>query len=189
MQQVLLTSEKRVKEIACINDSVASEYILAAITEAQETRLKSVIGPALLKKVKSLIADKQIESSENETYLDLVESAQYYLAYTTVTELTFKTTFKVTNFGVVTTNDENLQVPSFGDIVKVREYYQAKADYYCIELQKFCLENRERLPELSENMCSRIHANLYSAASCGIWLGGPRGKGPERADERYKIVK
>lgn len=189
MQQVLLTSEKRVKELAFIIDNVASEYILAAITEAQETRLKSVIGPALLKKVKSLIADKTIEDSENETYLELVEAAQYYLAYTAIVELTFKTTFKITNFGVVTTNDENVQVPAFADVVKVRDYYQAKADYYCIELQKFCLDNRVRLPELSENVCSKIHANLYSAASCGIWLGGPRGKGPEPRDERYKIVR
>lgn len=189
METILLTSEKRVKELAFIKDNVASEYILAAIVEAQETRLKSVIGPALLKKVKSLIKEGTIEEEKNEAYLGVVEAAQYYLAYTAITELTFKTTFKVTNFGVVTTNDENLQVPTFGDVVKIRDYYQAKADYYCIELQKYCLDNRAALPELSENVCSKIHANLYSAASCGIWLGGPRGKGPTRSDERYKIVK
>ena len=189
METILLTSEKRVKEIAFIQDNVASEYILSAITEAQETRLKSVIGPALLKKVKSLIKDKALEESANEAYWELVEAAQYYLAYTTIVELTFKTTFKITNFGVVTTGDENVEVLSVGDVAKVREYYQAKADYYCIELQKFCLDNRQALPELSENTCNRIHANLYSAASCGIWLGGPRGNGPARTDERYKIVK
>jgi len=189
MEQVLLTSERRIKEIACINDNVAGEYILSAATEAQEIRLKSVIGPALLKKVKSLISGKTIDSDENEAYRGLVEQCQYYLAYTTATELTFKTTFKLTNFGVVKTSDEKLEVPSFEDVVKVRDYYQAKADYYCIEVQKYCLENRAALPELSENQCSKIHANLHSAATCGLWLGGYRGKGPSRSDERYKIVR
>ena len=177
MKQILLTSEKRFKEIACINDNVASEYILAALTEAQETRLKSVIGPALLKRVKSLIEDETIDSDENEAYKGLVQECQYYLAYTALAELTFKTSFKISNFGVVQTNDENLQVPVMSDITAVRDYYQAKADYYCIELQKYCLENRNALPELDENRCNKIHANLYSAASCGLWLGGPRGKG------------
>lgn len=176
METVLLTSEKRVKELAFINDNVASEYILASIVEAQETRLKSVIGPALLEKVKSLISDETIDSEGNEAYKGLVEAAKYYLAYTAIAELTFKTTFKVTNFGVVTTSDENLQTPTFSDITKVRDYYQAKADYYCIELQKYCLENRAALPELGANQCNKIHANLYSAASCGLWLGGIRGK-------------
>ena len=177
MKQILLTSEKRFKEIACISDNVASEYILAALTEAQETRLKSVIGPALLSKVKSLIDEETINSEANLAYNMLVLNCQYYLAYTALAELTFKTSFKISNFGVVTTNDENVQVPTFSDIASVRDYYQAKADYYCIELQKFCLDNRASLPELDDNHCSKIHANLYSAASCGIWLGGPRGKG------------
>lgn len=190
MKLILLTSEKRFKEIACVNDSVASEYILAALTEAQETRLKSVIGPSLLKKAKSLIENGSIEDGANEVYYELVSQAQYFLAYSALVELTFKTTFKISNFGVVTTNDENLQVPSMSDIQSVRDYYQAKADYYCIELQKYCLDNRAALPELDENRCSKIHSNLYSAASCGIWLGGIRGKSPAAVagKERYKEI-
>lgn len=176
METILLTSEKRVKELAFINDNVASEYILAAIVEAQETRLKSVIGPSLLKKVKSLIAEETIDSEGNEAYHGLVEAAQYFLAYTAIAEMTIKNTFKITNFGVATASDENLQTPTFTDITKVRDFYQAKADYYCIELQKYCLDNRAALPELTENQCSKIHANLYSAATCGLWLGGYRGK-------------
>ena len=176
MKQILLTSEKRFKEIACINDNVASEYILAALIEAQETRLKSVVGPALLKKVKYLIETNTLDSEANFVYRELVEQCQYYLAYTALPELMVKTSFKIANFGVVVTDDENAKVPDFEDITAVRDYYQAKADYYCIELQKFCLDNRRQLPELDANRCSKIHSNLYSAASCGIWLGGIHGK-------------
>ncbi len=191
MKQILLTSEKRFKEIACINDNVASEYILSALTEAQETRLKSVIGPSLLSKVKSLIEGDELDSEANSAYKELVSQCQYYLAYTALGELTFKTSFKISNFGVVQTSDENNQAASFSDIASVRDYYQAKADYYCIELQKYCLENRSQLPELDENHCSKIHSNLYSAASCGISLGGPRGKGPFSMTgfSRYKKVR
>lgn len=176
MNQVLLTSEKLVKEIACINDAVAVEYIHAAVVEAQEIKLNSILGPALLNKVKSLIENRQIDAPENEFYKELVQKVQYYLAYITAAELTYKTTYKISNFGVAVASDENLRVPGFDEVAKVRDYYQAKADYFCIEFQTFVYENRAHFPELTENKCSRIKANLYSAASCGIFLGGPRGK-------------
>ena len=176
MNQVLLTSEKSVKQIACINDNVAGEYILAAVTEAQEIKLKTILGPALLAKVKKLIEEKTIEAPENAMYKELVEQCQYYLAYAAASELTYKTTYKITNFGVAKASDENLTVPPFEDVAKIKDFYQAKADFYCIEFQTFLYENRASFPELTQNKCNRIKANLYSAASCGIWLGGPRGK-------------
>lgn len=176
MVEVLLTSEKLVKEIACINDNIAGDYIRAAVIEAQNIRLKSIIGPALLSKLKSMISDGSIEASGNELYKDVVDQVQYYLAYQTLAELTYKTTYKLSNFGVVKTDDENVSVPSFDDVEKVRASYQNKADYYCIELQTFLLKNRSKLPELDANRCDRIHANLKSAATCGLFLGGVRGK-------------
>ncbi len=176
MNIVLLTSEKLVKQIACISDNVAAEYIHAAVTEAQEIKLKSILGPALLNKVKSLIEAGTIEAPENEYYNLLVEKVQYDLSYAAASELTYKTTYKITNFGVSEASDENLRVPSFEDVAKIKDYYQAKADYFCMEFQQFLYENRARFPELTQNHCSRIKANIYSAASCGIFLGGPRGK-------------
>lgn len=176
MTEVLLTSEKLVKEIACINDNIAGEYIRASIVEAQSIQLNSILGPALLNKLKALIEGEEIEADGNEYYHELVQNCQYYLAYTTLAALTYKTTYKLTNFGVARASDENLSVPSFDDVAKVRDYYQAKADYYAIEMQTYLLQNRTHFPELTENRCSRIHANLHSAATCGIYLGGARGK-------------
>ena len=176
MKRVLLTSEKTVKELACINDNVASAYILSAITEAQETKLKSILGPALLASLKAKVEDGTLDVPGNEYYKELVDQCQYFLAYTAVTELTYKTTFKITNFGVVRSSDENLSVPDFEDVAKVREYYQAKADYYCIELQTYAFKHWREFPELTANCRERIKSNLYSAASCGIFLGGARGK-------------
>lgn len=176
MNRVFLTSEAKVKEIACINDNVASAYILAAIQEAQEIKLKGILGPALLSSLKAKIEDKSIDAAENIWYKELVDQCQYFLAYQAVSELTYKTTYKVTNFGVARSTDENLSVPAFDDVAKVKDYYQAKADYYCIEVQTFAWNNRRQFKELDANRCSIIKANLYSAASCGIYLGGARGK-------------
>lgn len=176
MTEVLLSSEKLVKQIAGVNDNVASDYIRASLTEAQEIGLKSILGKSLLDKLKALVDEDAVDAEGNEAYAELIDKCQYYLAYKTVSELTYKTTYKVTNFGVAKSNDENLQVPSFDEVAKIKDYYQSKADYYCIELQKFVIQNRPCFPELNECVCTRIRANLYSAASCGIFLGGPRGK-------------
>ena len=94
----------------------------------------------------------------------------------TIVELVQKVSYKIGNAGVVKTADENMQVASFDEIIAQKEYYQGKADYYCIELQQYILEDMIAYPEVDEVTCRRIHANLYSAATCGIFLGGARGK-------------
>ena len=87
-----------------------------------------------------------------------------------------KTSYKVTNFGVAKSQDENLQVATQDEIAKQEYYYQSKADYYALELQQWLLDNRSSFRELDECQCGKIRSNLYSAATCGLWLGGPRGR-------------
>ena len=71
-----------------------------------------------------------------------------------------------------------MQVVEQPDLAALQSYYQAKADSACLDLQNFLLNNWRDYPELTEGDYHRIHSNLYSAASCGIFLGGPRGRGP-----------
>lgn len=177
MAEILLSSETFVKQVTSISDNLAGKYILPSLREAQEGGLKSILGDLLLRKVKELVNNGNIALEAYSAYKELVDKAQYYLAYLTVVEVTNKVSYKIGNFGVAKSNDENLQVASQEEIVKMQYYYQSKVDAYCIDLQNWLLENRERLPELSEHQCHKIHSNLYSAASCGIWLGGRRGKG------------
>lgn len=176
MAEVLLSSEKFVKEVSSISDNIAGKYILPSLREAQEVRLKTILGDALLSKLKTLVHDNALTDEANVAYAALVEKCQYYLAYTTIVEVAQKVSYKIGNFGVTKTTDENLQVASQDEIVKTREYYQGKADFYCNELQNFILEHKADYPELKECNIHRIEANLVSAASCGIFLGGARGK-------------
>ena len=172
MAEVLLCSETFVKSVSSISDNVAGKYIQPSIREAQEICLKSIVGSCLLEHLKNLFAGGQLA----DQYKELVDRAQYFIAYTAIVELTMKVSFKVGNFGVSRSTDENLSGASFDEIGKLQYYYQTKADYCKLELQQWLLDNRALFPEMKDCDCKRMESNLYSAATCGLWLGGPRAK-------------
>lgn len=180
MAEILLSSEAFVKSVTSVSDNLSGKYLLPSLREAQEVSLKSILGDSLLAKLKDLVKADKINDPVNAKYKELIDRCQYYLAYVTIVEVTNKTTYKVGNFGVTKSTDENLQVASQDEVAKMQYYYQSKADAYCLELQNWLMDNRSSFPELNDNDCRRIASNLYSAASCGIFLGGARGKSNRR---------
>lgn len=175
--EVLLTSETFVKGVSSISDNLAGKYLRPSIREAQDIKFRGIVGDTLLAKLKSLVADGTIEDAANADYKALVERAQYFIAYNAIVETAVKVNFKIANAGVVKTPDENVQPVDQVDMASVQYYYQAKADAEAIDLQNWIYTRRTAFPELTEGDCARIHSNLYSAATSGIWLGGPRAKG------------
>lgn len=176
MAEILLSSEQFVKSVTSISDNIAGKYLLPSLREAQEMGLREILGDCLLDYLKEIVADGTIEQDDKLVYKTLVRMAQYYLAYQTVVEVTNKVSYKIGNFGVAKSTDENLQVATQDEIGKMQYYYQSKADAHCYQLQTWLLENKAYIPQLTVCACSRITANLKSAATCGVWLGGPRGK-------------
>lgn len=176
MAEILLSSEKFIKEVTSVSDNLSGKYILPSLREAQEIGLKGILGDKLLSKIKTLIKNNTLETESDGVYKTLVDHCQYYLAYKTLVEVTNKVSYKIGNFGVTKTQDENLQVATQDEIAKMQYYYQSKADACCLDLQDFLLENRSDYPELTECCCHKIESNLRSAATCGIFLGGARGK-------------
>lgn len=174
-KEILLTSEDFVKSCTNISENLSGKYLKGALYEAQETALREILGSCLLDRCKSLLAAGN-GTMEDGIYKELVDRCQYFLAYTAIADVCMKATYKVTNFGLAKSADENLSVATMDEIAANQGYYQAKADAQCYALQTWLLENRADLPELGSCECNKIRANLYSAASCGIWLGGPRGK-------------
>lgn len=174
MAEILLSSEAFVKSVTNISDNLAGKYVLAALREAQEVGLKSILGETLLEKLKALVGNGKIGTSPS--YKDLVDKCQYYLAYMTIVEVVNKVSYKIGNAGVTKATDENMEIASQEEIIRQKEYYQGKADYYCLALQQYVLDNRSDFPEVDECSCRRIHANLRTAATCGFFLGGARGK-------------
>lgn len=176
MAEILLSSEAFVKSVTSASDNLSGKYILPSLREAQEIGLRGILGDDLLAKLKDLRKDGKLETESGGVYKTLVDHCQYYLAYMTIVEVTNKVSYKIGNFGVTKTSDENLQVASQDEIAKMQYYFQSKADACCLDLQNFLLEHRKDYPELTENSCYKIESNLHSAASCGIFLGGARGR-------------
>lgn len=175
-KEILLSSEAFVKEVTSASDNLSGKYLLPSLREAQEIGLKGILGDCLLEKLKTLVRAGHINDLDNAAYKRLLDHCQYYLAYMTIVEVTNKVSYKIGNFGVTKTTDENLQVATQDEIAKMQYYYQSKADACCLDLQTFILENKADYPELSDCACRRIEANLHSAATCGIFLGGARGR-------------
>ena len=175
--EILLSSESFVKSVTSVSDNLSGKYILPSLREAQEIGLRNILGDGLLAKLKELVKYRTIGEEGNTMYRELLDRCQYYLAYVTIVEVTNKTTFKIGNFGVSKSSDENMQIATQDEVAKMQYYYQSKSDACCLDLQNWLIENRTSFPELNDNDCRRISSNLYSAASCGIFLGGVRGKG------------
>lgn len=177
----LLTTEENVKMLAVLDENIAGNYLRAAIMEAQEVGLRGILGSNLLDALKS----KAVEHTLDGAYADLVNKfVQFYLAYAAKAELLPKVAVKVGNAGVIRTRTEGIEPASSQDVATEIARAQAKADFYCYRMQQYLLENRAAFPELCEGDCNRIRACLRSAASCGLWLGGPRGNYPD-ADGHY----
>ena len=172
--EVLLCSEKFIKEVTSISDNLYGKYILPSLREAQDIGLRGILGDCLLERLRQLVADGTLTEEGNGMYHALVNRCQYYLAYMTVVEVLNKASFKVGNFGVSRATDEHLQAAGHDDIARQGYYWQSKADACCWQLQQWLLDNREAFPELNDCDCSRMRSNLHSAATCGIWLGGAR---------------
>ena len=173
---ILLTSANYVRAVTSVSDNLDGNYLLPAIWEAQELRLRSVLGDCLLDRLKEIVAADAQEDPENAAYKALLDKCQRLLAYTTVVEVIPKVSWKVGNFGLSRSTDENLREASGDEIDKAMQAWQDKADVWCKEVQRFCIENAAAFPELRACDCDRMRANLYSVASCGWWLGGARGK-------------
>lgn len=176
MPHVLLTSEKFVKSVTDIDDNLAGKFLQPAIREAQDVKLREILGGALLSKLLQMVGDDSIRDPENVAYQTLIDQCQYFLAYTVIVDLQHKVAYKTANAGVVKTPDERVVNATDGEIARQEYYYQGKADSYAYLLQTWLLAHRSDYPELNDTECCRLRSNLYSAATCGIWLGGPRGE-------------
>lgn len=177
---VLLTSEEFVKSYSNISNNVNGKYLRVAIREAQEIELREILGSCLLNKLKALVEAEELELPENGIYMEIIDQCQYFLAYTAVKNLCLTTSYKIDNIGVSQTYDENIQSMSLEDTYNIMEQYARKADYFCHLLQEYLISKKEFIPELTDSQCSCIQANLYHAATGGIWMGGRRGKYSER---------
>ena len=153
--QVFLTDESFIRSLG-VEDNLSSNYIYRALSEAQNIKLHEILGSNLLSSLKHKV---QAQTTIVEPYKGLLEIIQYYLAYQTLALIPMY---------------DNLQSSTFKEVDSIIKYNQERADFYAKEIQMYCLKNHTQIPELSESDTYAIKSNLYSSATCGLWLGGPR---------------
>lgn len=76
------------------------------------------------------------------------------------------------------TDDEKDLTSDISQVNLIKKYYRDKADFFKTRLQNWVITYYNDFPELYEyKPLKDLYPNLYSSSSCGIWLGGVRGKG------------
>lgn len=175
---VLLINSNLIKSITNISDNVADSYILPAISLAQDIDLESVIGTSLKEALQEIVYDNLIDTDGYSNYKYLLDKyIQPYLTYTTIVYLIPTLATKIANAGIIKTDDEKMYNISSNEVDKLKAYYQHLADVYKNRLQRYLIAEYNAYPELGQwKSLASLKANLYSSASCGLSLGGKRGK-------------
>lgn len=176
MKDILFTTADFIRSVTIVSDNLQDKYILSSIREAQDIEFQQVIGTRLYNRLKMMVEDESILLDFNVHYRELLDKAQYFIAYQTLANLTVNSTYKINNIGLNTISDDNVTTPSLSDTFKLSKYYTDKADHYKMMLQNWLLKNKSYFPELLKSDISELSANVHSAASCNVFLGGPRGK-------------
>lgn len=176
MKDVLLISESFIKNVTNLSDNLSGKLLFPAIRESQEIGLREILGDDLLDKLKSLVEENTINDKANQKYKELLTQCQYYLAYQTTANVCILTAVKIDNAGLQQVSDEKMNPVNINDSFTIKDYYIKRADFYCLRLQNYLIENKKSFPELTNSDCNKIASNLHSSATCGLWLGGIRGK-------------
>lgn len=175
MTKILLISEDYIKTNSGLNDNVWGNYLTPAIREAQDIKLQQILGTSLYEAILEQVKNGAIKNDHFKPYKTLLDDyIQPYLMYQTISDLVPIIGVKLTNIGVVVSNDEHLTNLTQGERELVQTYYGQRAEFYGKRLQNFLIDNRADYKELA--ICEDIKPTLDSVAETGLWLGGYRGR-------------
>jgi hypothetical protein len=157
-RNVLLISEDYIKSESNLDNNVSGKYLQSAIKLAQDIELQSLIGTKLLEKIQKLVIDwkdpnkpvhpieppiydpTSIDDPENHRYKELLDYyIQPYLLYQVLSEITIPISFKLSNFGVMRTDDEKDLTSDINQINLIKKYYRDKADFFKTRLQNWVI--------------------------------------------------
>lgn len=173
MTNILLISEDTLKTHSSLNKNIWADNLSSVIKATQDVDLQRILGSCLYKKVLELVNDGGIRNAKYSIYKTLLdEYITDYLIYQTLVNLIPEISTKITNMGLVVSNDEHVQNVSQSEREIVVAQYQKYADAYCKMMQDFLKENRDSFPEL--DCCDE--AELNSSATSQLFLGGLRGR-------------
>ena len=156
MNNILLISEKTIKENSLVSNNVDSKYIQNAIRTSQDISLQPIIGQALFERLCEGIKENNL--TELET--DLISTyIQPILLNAVMSDLVLQLTYKFRNMGTVQTSDTNVMVPSLKDLQYIREDYNMKAQFYMGRLSDYLQANCTKFKQYPGCECGKLKAN------------------------------
>lgn len=181
MEIVYLINPSSIKDITNISDNLSDKYIRSALRESQDIGLNQVLGTRLLDKLYTLVSTGRIKDAENAKYKRLLDShIGYYLAYETITNVVVIASVKIDNAGAVTSDADKTNSLELKDVFKIENYYRQKSDFYKARLQAYLRMEHDNFPELEYEDAYNTLAEIETAYTSSIFLGGKRGKKPFR---------
>lgn len=157
---VLLISEKTLKQDSLINDNVDTMYIIPAIQTAQEQALQLLIGSMLYRTILNKVANNQVDND----YKELIDNyITPFLEYKVMSDIQIPISYKMRNLGLNQTTDERTITPSLRDTQYIIEYYDNKAKFYSDRLYEYLCANCSKFPEFrKKETCNDLPANKMS---------------------------
>ena len=167
-RNVLLISEDYIKSESNLDNNVSGKYLQSAIKLAQDVELQSTIGTKLLEALQKKcinwidphtpvhpieppepLPSDSIDDSDNYRYKELLDYyVQPYLLYQVLSEITIPISFKLSNFGVMRTDDEKDLTSDISQVNLIKKYYRDKADFFKTRLQNWVITYYNDFPEL-----------------------------------------
>ena len=153
---IMLISPSEVKAASYLGDNFDEQLLGQAIREAQEIHLQSIIGTALLEKLKTLVENQidgkpdRISDSGNTVYKTLLDDyITPYLAEKAQSVVVLPITLKTRNMGLVKNADDNAYQQATEDVYRAQRRYNTTADRYATQISMYLCKHKEELPELT----------------------------------------
>ena len=141
---IMLISPSEVKAASYLGDNFDEQLLGQAIREAQEIHLQSIIGTALLEKLKTLVENQidgkpdRISDSGNTVYKTLLDDyITPYLAEKTQSVVVLPITLKTRNMGLVKNADDNAYQQATEDVYRAQRRYNTTADRYATQISMY----------------------------------------------------
>lgn len=159
MNNILLISEKTIKENSLVSQNVDGKYIQNAIRTAQDLSLQPIIGQKLFERLCEGVKNDDLSELETELVRTYIQPV---LLNAVMSDLVLQLTYKFRNLGTVQTTDANLVLPSLKDLQYIREDYSMKCSFYQNRLSDFLESNCTKFSQYPGCECGKLKANRYA---------------------------
>lgn len=159
MNNILLISEKTIKENSLVSNNVDGKYIQNAIRSAQDISLQPIIGQKLFERLCEGVAEDNLTELETELISTYIQPV---LLNAVMSDLILQLTYKFRNLGAVQTVDTNVIIPSLTDLEYIRNDYSMKCTFYQNRLSDFLEANCTKFSQYPGCECGKLKANKYA---------------------------